>query len=707
MPVTYTSPRRLSSCATTLAALLISCVSLGALGCSSQPDREPGDDGDAPGDAGGEPADPGVTIQEGACEHEGDEPPDFLQRIGCRADFEALASVPLDTSIPGARSVKVVLDQADGDALYFQNSVKYPVHWDFASEHLSGGELPYVDSFNEFTVTEYYVPDRRFVLGAVTFYEGAEAFTLELSPYDTASPDMVNRLFAALRDATYFGPALKYHPTSSTLEDQLPALDGTVVPISTDELYQDIDYQPLNLATGVGRLRFVKADELASLYLSFSDLVVLDAVPNDISVVAGMITEEFQTPLAHVNVLAQNRKTPNMGLRGAFENETLRALDGKWVKLTVGAFEWTAIEVTTEEATEFIASHGPAPVELPPVDLSVTDLRDIEELVVLDEDVELRDAIVAALPAWGGKAAHYSVMAQDERIPMPKAFGVPTGYYVEFMQDNGFYAMLEEWLADPDFIDDPMVRDARLSELRAAMMDAPVDEALQELLRTKLEELPEERIRFRTSTNSEDLEGFPCAGCYESHTGVKTDWEDVLDAIRETWASIWLFRTFEERSYYKVDHRDVTMALLVHHSFPTEEANGVALTANPFDPKMMEPGFYINVQFGGDFEVVHPPAGVTSDEIIYAYQTTGQPAQYLTHSNVLPPGQETVLDATQLHSLGEALDVIHRIFSPAYGPGAGNQGWYAMDVEFKFDGDTPETATLHVKQARPHPGRGK
>jgi hypothetical protein len=29
-----------------------------------------------------------------------------------------------------------------------------------------------------------------------------------------------------------------------------------------------------------------------------------------------------------------------------------------------------------------------------------------------------------------------------------------------------------------------------------------------------------------------------------------------------------------------------------------------------------------------------------------------------------------------------------------------------MDVEFKLDGDTPETASIHIKQARPHPGRG-
>ncbi len=226
-------------------------------------------------------------------------------------------------------------------------------------------------------------------------------------------------------------------------------------------------------------------------------------------------------------------------------------------------------------------------------------------------------------------------------------------------------------------------------------------------MRDKLDEYPEDRIRFRTSTNSEDLDGFPCAGCYESHTGDRSDWNDVLDAIRETWASIWLFRTYEERSYYKVDHTTVTMALLVHHSFPDEEANGVALTANPFDPSGTEPGFYVNVQYGGEFEVVHPPPGVTSDELIYGYYMSTFPVTYLSHSHVLPTGQETVLSAAQLYELGTALDAIHALFSPAYGPASGNQGWYAMDVEFKFDGTSPEDAVLQVKQARPHPGRGQ
>ena len=42
-----------------------------------------------------------------------------------------------------------------------------------------------------------------------------------------------------------------------------------------------------------------------------------------------------------------------------------------------------------------------------------------------------------------------------------------------------------------------------------------------------------------------------------------------------------------------------------------EEANGVALTANPFDESQLEPSFYVNVQWGGEAEVVHPPPGIS------------------------------------------------------------------------------------------------
>jgi pyruvate, water dikinase len=683
-------------------------LALALSGCSES-DGDPSAPAGPGGGAGGTPA----VIQEGVCELPAGVESDFASRIGCRADFDALASQPLDESIPGARSAKVVLDQADGDKLYFQNSNKYAIHYEFTSTHLSGNGLPFVDDLAKFNTLQYSSPDRRFVLGAVTYYEGPKAWTLEMAPYDTASSAMMTKLFEAVKSHAYFGPALALHPTSESVATEAAKAGSAITTVSTTELYKGIDYQPLNLGSVVGRLRFFSAAELASKYVDFQDIVVLDEIPNDITVVSGMITDEFQTPLSHVNVLAVNRKTPNMGLRGASQNAMLRAYEGQWVKFTVGAFNFSVVPATDAEAAADWEARRPKGVTLPPLDLETRDLKNVQDIT--DESSgKLIDSIKKAILAYGAKTAHYSILAKTEGVPVRKAFGVPIYYYVQFMQDNGFFDQIDQMLADPSFVNDPAVRDQRLQKLRDDMMLGTVSQELQDLLRAKLDtDFPGLSMRFRTSTNSEDLDGFPCAGCYESHTGKidkatgQLDWPDVLDALRETWASIWLFRTFEERRYHSIDHKSVGMGLLVHHNFPEEEANGVAITANPFDPLQLQPGFYVNVQYGGASEVVHPPPGVTTDNFVYYFNQANQPTTYTSHSNLIPDGQ-TVLTRRQLYDLGVALDAIHQRFSKAYGPGAGNNDWYAMDVEFKYDDEdsTPGDAKLIVKQARPYPGRG-
>ncbi|WP_224365580.1 PEP/pyruvate-binding domain-containing protein [Hyalangium versicolor] len=654
--------------------------------------------------------DPGEPPVQWECQiPSGTQSTEFLNQVGCTEDFQALASEPIDSNLPGARSVKVILDQADSNALYFQNSVLYQIHYQFASTHLSGNGKPIVPQLATFNATEYYSPERRFVLGAVTYYEGPGIWALEISPYDTASAAMITTLYETVKKSAFFGSELVFHPTSAAVEVEAARLSG--IPIkTTDELYAAIDYQPLSLGSGVGRLRFSTVAELEDQYLSYEDIVVLDEAPNDISVVQGLITQEFQTPLSHVNVLSQNRHTPNMGLRGAMTNTQLRALEGKLVQLTVGSSGWTIREATQEEAEAFWAAHKPPPVTLPALNLSVKDIVHIEDVTPETPNGSLREDIKKAVLAYGGKAAHYSILFKTDAIPIRKAFAIPVYYYDQFMRENGFYDQLDAMLADPAFKTDPQVRDDKLNAFRDAMKSAPMNTEFQAILKDWIarEFAPGAKVRFRTSTNSEDLEGFPCAGCYDSHTGDPADWEDVLGAIRKTYASAWQFRSFEERSYYGVDHKSVGMALLVHQNFPDEEANGVATTSNPFDSTGLDPAFYVNVQFGGDAEVVAPPPGVTSDQILYFFNEPNQPVTYMTHSNLVQDGT-TVLSAAQVHQLGVALDAIHKRFSAAYGPAAGNNGWYAMDVEFKYDNDEApsQPATLYIKQARPYPGRGQ
>ncbi len=635
-------------------------------------------------------------------------PTPFAVQLGCPDDFALLASEPLDASIPGARTAKTVIDRQDGNALYIQNSRDYPIHHAFCAEHLSGSGLPLVPDLTTFNRVEYFDPNRRFILGAVTFYEEPGVWVYELAPYDTASAELITIAYDQLQAHTWFGCDLYFHPTSEDIAARVPDLPPHVQVISTKELFDGITYQPLNLGTTMGQLAFYSKEDLETELPHFREIVVLDAVPNDISVVAGIITDDFQTPLSHINVLSQNRGTPNMASIGAFEDDTLRALEGEWVELTVGAMEWSIRPVSSEEAEDWWEANRPAPIEVGPMDLSVTALTD--EWAILNPDAEnLAAALQAAIPAFGGKASHYGALASiGEDVPHPTAFAIPVYHYNKFMADNGLWEVVDEMLADPTFQADAATRRDRLAALRSQIEAGTVDPTLLAAVEAKIVEghasglYPQTRFRFRSSTNAEDTSGFNGAGLYTSKSGDPLDPSDpVADAMKEVWASVWSTRAFEERAYFSIDHTHIGMALLCHRSFPDEEANGVAITANVFDTAGIEPAFYINVQ-AGEESVVFPEDGVTTDQLIYYYYSPGQPAVYIQNSSLVPEGQ-TVLTDGQLHALGTALDAVHTTFLPVYG----TAGFYGMDTEFKFD-QNPWTGELqlYLKQARPYPGWG-
>ena len=361
---------------------------------------------------------------------------EFSQTLGCRADFDRLAAAPLSSAKAGAVTAKTVLDTVD-EAFYIQNSELYPIHWDFAFKHLSGNGKPIVPQLAEFNQTEYYTPDRRFILGAITYYEGPAVWTYEISPYDTASAEQIERAYVTVAENAYFGEELYFHPTSEGVGREAEKLPPSVKVITTEELYKDQQFQILNTGETYAQLRFVHAAALETEYVGYRELVVLDRVPNDIAVVAGIITEEFQTPLSHINVLSQNRGTPNMGLRGAFVHEELAPLDGKWVHLQVHSDGWTIEETTQAEADAWWEQHRPEEVGVPDKDLSVKEITDIDD--VLDGDLGLAEAIKKAVPAFGGKASNFAVLPQiGGNLNPPRAFAIPVFFYDQFLKENGF-----------------------------------------------------------------------------------------------------------------------------------------------------------------------------------------------------------------------------------------------------------------------------
>ena len=278
---------------------------------------------------------------------------------------------------------------------------------------------------------------------------------------------------------------------------------------------------------------------------------------------------------------------------------------------------------------------------------------------------------------------------------------IPLAHYHQFLVDNGLDVQIAAMLLDDAFRNDGVARAAQLAALRDQIRATPLDPSFLATVEARLDaDFPATRMKFRSSTNAEDLEHHTGAGLYESAAGQVGDPIDtVAAAIREVWASVWNFRAFEERDYVSIVHLDVNMAVLVVPSFVDEDANGVAITANIYDPAPGgEDAFTINAQLG-EASVVQPGTGITADSLVYYYFHNGQPATYYTRSNLVP-GATGVLTRAQLFALGQALAAIRTHFADFYDPPAG-YGALPMDVEWKLVGDE-----IWIKQARPYPGRG-
>lgn len=603
--------------------------------------------------------------------------------LACEAEFRIQAARPLDAALPGAFTVKIIVDRQDGDRTYFLDTNAYPLHSRFAIEHLGFPPgLPFVD--------QYFSPSRRFVLGSITYYEEPDVWALELAPYDTASAEMITAVYDRLVAASFLGGALRFHPTSLEQAARAAELPARIPRVTTDELWQGISYQALNLGETYARVRIIDAADLATTYVSPRELVVLDRVPDDLTVVAGTITEQHQTPLSHVNVLARQRGTPNMALVDA--QARFAPYADRWVRLTVRAFDWELAEVTADEADQWFADHRPPPAQIPVPDYSDGALVDLDDVGVAD---------VARV---GGKAANYGELRDLTTVNVRDGLAIPVARYRDFLVAHGFDVRIEAMLVDPGFRSDAAVRKQALAALQADLLAAPIDATFLAELSARLEaEAPGQRWKFRSSTNAEDLARHTGAGLYESRAGAVGDPARPIDvAVKTVWASVWSFRAFEERDYAGIDHRQVAMAVLVVPSFSDEQANGVAISANVYDPGADgEDGFFVNAQLG-EASVVSPPPGVIADQLVYYFFHGNQPATYYTHSNLIAPGT-TVLTRRELFDLGQALAAIRDHFAREYDPPRGFAR-LPMDVEWKLVDDGAGARTIWIKQARPYPG---
>ena len=198
-------------------------------------------------------------------------------------------------------------------------------------------------------------------------------------------------------------------------------------------------------------------------------------------------------------------------------------------------------------------------------------------------------------------------------------------------------------------------------------------------------------VRCRSSTNNEDLPGFSGAGLYTSKTQ-HLDEGHISKSIKQVYASMWNFRAYEERDFYRVDHFMAAMGVLCHPNFQDEKSNGVGISIDPIYDT--EGTFYLNTQVGESLITNPDPNSVPEEILLYEDPTQAGGYLVLRLSNLVNPG-ELVMDQIYLDQMRDYLSVIHDEFEILYDV-VGAEG-FGMDIEYKVTAED----VLAIKQARP------
>jgi len=347
---------------------------------------------------------------------------------------------------------------------------------------------------------------------------------------------------------------------------------------------------------------------------------------------------------------------------------------------------------------------------------------------------------------------------------------VPFNFYEQFMNlsQKGLdpldanvvttpQAMTEKILKQYDLLNPNVIHPTEqvrkgLAEIQAMYLKAQVPDSIMAVFKTAIMDdvkspvhiSKHARLRLRSSTNSEDLDGFTGAGLYDSdgfNLYAKKDdgtydrskpstWAQIERRIRRIlpalYSSVWNERAYQEREWYQMNgdqHLMIKVGLAFHSAFPlmgfdglAEVANGVAVTTNIYNPSDWGK-VYINAQHY-DLAVTNPPVledlealgepvdqSYRTEEILVTSFTADDqfnnkpqnwlrwPVEVLANSSVKKGA--AVLQGQETLKLAHAFWLLNKEMAKVYKK---KSDQFSIDIEWKIYG--PERQLI-IKQARP------
>jgi Pyruvate phosphate dikinase, AMP/ATP-binding domain len=527
----------------------------------------------------------------------------------------------------------------------------------------------------------------QFVLGYITHHLKVGTWTFSFWEGDKIDPARIAKVRDRLA-TTFFIKSLAFRPDSPMQEQLVKEVARRGIPtVTNSEIYNGASYQAFNPGRAIGTLRVVPiGTAYESMTFERTDIVLLQESYPDITPVAGILATAFSTPLSHVNLRATAWGIPNAGNKKA--RDLGKGLDGKVVVFEVRDADMTLREASADEKeqlrTRVVAARH---VALPPADLDHRQLAMLTRMRAKD------------VSKYGTKAANLGEIrtANLPGVNVPDGFGLPFFYYVRHLRAHRLDLRIEAMLGDARFASDASWRKAELVALRRAILEAPIDVAVLDMVYKRVRlKLGGKGVFVRSSTNAEDLPGFNGAGLYDTVPNVVGK-AALGTAIKTVWASLWNLRAVEERSAFGIDHRQVYSAMLIQVGVSATAA-GVLVSTNLFD-RRDDNGYTINAKWGLGMRVVEGQK--VPEQIIFDASNDGTKIISRADDPTMlvfderggikeraVPGAGVILTEARAKRLVDQV----RSFAPLFAAGP-------LDVEWVLEGET-----IWIVQCRPYIG---
>ncbi|MCD6549691.1 phosphoenolpyruvate synthase [Candidatus Micrarchaeota archaeon] len=192
------------------------------------------------------------------------------------------------------------------------------------------------------------------------------------------------------------------------------------------------------------------------------------------------------------------------------------------------------------------------------------------------------------IPEVGGKGANLGEMTRAG-FPVPEGFCVSSGAYFEHIYRNGIDKVISEQTASLDVHDIDALNKAS-TVIKNAILSGEIPKEIRDAIVSAYKKLGNGRdvyVAVRSSATAEDLPNASFAGQQSTFLNVSTP-GDVVQAVKECWASLFEPRAIFYREENGFDHLKVGLSAVVQRMVQSDVA-GVAFTVDPVseDPDLL------------------------------------------------------------------------------------------------------------------------